>query len=125
MLQFIDYGVSSSATRALTCCSRGEKCEQMKQENRECVTIEPCQFDGKILMCHVRFPGTCISSHMAPKTAVKNINNIFVSTTDSDYQDRRTWLESAKMFAKVVKNNKVQKHIIVLVVVIHPDMMQM
>ena len=125
MLQFIDYGVSSSATRALTCCSRGEKCEQMKQENRECVTIEPCQFHGKILMCHVRFPGPCISNHMAPKTAVKNINKNFVSTTDSGYQDGKTWLESFKMFAKVVKNNKVQKHIIVLVVVIHPDMMQM
>ena len=38
MLQFIDYGVSSSATRALTCCSRGEKCEQMKQENTKRVT---------------------------------------------------------------------------------------
>ena len=62
---------------------------------------------------------------MAPKTVVKKINNILVSTTDSGYQDGRTWLESYKMFAKVVKNNKVQKHIIVLVVVIHPDMMQM
>ena len=40
MPQFIDYGVSSSATRALTYCGRGEKCERMKQENRECVTIE-------------------------------------------------------------------------------------
>ena len=61
---FIDYKVSSSATRALTYCGRGEKCEQMKQE------------DGEILMCHVIFPGTCISSHMAPKTAVKKINNV-------------------------------------------------
>ena len=47
---------------------------------------------------------------MAPKTVVKKINNILVSTTDSGYQDGRTWLESYKMFAKVVKNNKVQKH---------------
>ena len=57
--QFIDYGVSNSATQTLTYCGRAEKCEQMKQENRECVTIEP----------YVRtiFPGMCISSHMAPK----------------------------------------------------------
>ena len=83
MPQFIDYGVSSSATRALICCGRGEKCEQMKQENRECVTIKPyVSFDGEILMCHVIFPGTCISSHMAPKTAVEKINNILVSTTE-------------------------------------------
>ena len=27
MPQFIDYGVSGSATRALTYCGRGEKCE--------------------------------------------------------------------------------------------------
>ena len=74
---FIDYKVSSSATRALTYCGRGEKCERMKQENRECVTIKRyVSFDGEILMCHVIFPGTCISSHMAPKTAVKKINNV-------------------------------------------------
>ena len=41
MPHFIDYGVSSSATRSLTYCGRGEKCEQMTQENRECVTIKP------------------------------------------------------------------------------------
>ena len=68
MPQFSDYGVSSSATRALTYCGRGEKCEQMKQENRAYVIIKPCvSFDGQILMCHVIFPGTCISSHMTPK----------------------------------------------------------
>ena len=48
----------------------------MKQENRECDHRTICQFDGEILMCHVIFPGTCISSHMAPKTAVKKINRI-------------------------------------------------
>ena len=115
MPQFIDYGVSSSATKALTYCGRGEKCERIKQENREYVSIEPyVSFDGEILMCHVIFPGTCISSHMAPKTAVEKINNLVVSTTNSDYQDGRTCLASYKMFAKAVKKNKVQKPIVVL-----------
>ena len=115
MPQFIDYGVSSSATRALTYCGRGEKCERMKQENREYVTIEPyVSFDGEILMCHVIFPGTCISSHMAPKTAVEKINNLPVSTTNSGYHDGRTCLASYKMFAKAVKKNKVRKPIVVL-----------
>ena len=115
MPQFIDYGVSSSATRVLTYCGRGEKCELMKQENREYVTIEPyVSFDGEILMCHIIFPGTCISSHMAPKTAVEKISNLLVSTTDSVYQDGRTSLASYKMFAKAIKQNKVQKPIVVL-----------
>ena len=115
MAQFIDYGVSSSATRVLTYCGRGEKCEPMKQENREYVTIEPyVSFDGEILMCHIIFPGTCISSHMAPKTAVEKISNLLVSTTDSVYQDGRTSLASYKMFAKAIKQNKVQKPIVVL-----------
>ena len=115
MAQFIDYGVSSSATRVLTYCGRGEKCELMKQENREYVTIEPyVSFDGEILMCHIIFPGTCISSHMAPKTAVEKISNLLVSTTDSVYQDGRTSLASYKMFAKAIKQNKVQKPIVVL-----------
>ena len=88
---------------------RGEKCERMKQENRECVTIKRyVSFDGEILMCHVIFPGTCISSHMAPKTAVKKISNFLVSTTG------RTCLASYKMFAKAVKQNKVQKPVVVL-----------
>ena len=115
MPQFIDYGVSSSATRVLTYCGRGEKCELMKQENREYVTIEPyVSFDGEILMCHIIFPGTCISSHMAPKTAVEKISNLLVSTTNSVYQDGRTSLASYKMFAKAIKQNKVQKPIVVL-----------
>ena len=88
---------------------RGEKCERMKQENRECVTIKRyVSFDGEILMCHVIFPGTCISSHMAPKTAVEKISNFLGSTTG------RTCLASYKMFAKAVKQNKVQKPVVVL-----------
>ena len=71
-------------------------------------------FDGEILMCHIIFPATCISSHMAPKTAVEKINNLLVSTTDSGYQDGRTCLASYKMFAKAVKQNKVQKPIVAL-----------
>ena len=38
-------------------------------------------------MCHLIFPGTCISSHMAPKTPVEKINNLLVPTADPGYQD--------------------------------------
>ena len=71
-------------------------------------------FDGEILMCHIIFPATSISSHMAPKTAVKKINNLLVSTTDSGYQDGRTCLVSYEIFAKADKKNKVQKPIVIL-----------
>ena len=125
MPQFIDYGVSSSATRALIYCGRGEKSEQMKQENRECVTIKPyVSFAGEILMCYVTFPGTCISTYMAPKTPVEKINNLLVSTTDSGYQDGKTCLVSYKMFANAVKKIKYRNLLPFLQMVIHPDMMQ-
>ena len=107
----------------------------IKQENRECVTSKPyVSSDGEILMCHIIFPATCISSHMAPKTAyiktaclmtVEKINNLLVSTTDSGYQDGRTCLASYKMFAKAVKKIKCRNLLLFLQIVIHPYMMQM
>ena len=97
----------------------------MKQENRECVTIEPYgSFDGEILMCHAIFPGTCISSQWH-ENAVEKINNLLVSTICSGYEDRRTCLASYKMFAKAVKKIKCKDLLLFLQTVIHPDMMQM
>ena len=62
MPQFIDYGVSSNAYRAPFYCGKGERCQKMKDENRECVTIQPyVNFAGEVIMGHVIFPGTCIS----------------------------------------------------------------
>ena len=98
----------------------------IKQENWECLTSKPyVSFDGEILMCHIIFPATCISSHMAPKTAVEKINNLLVSATDSGYQDGRTCLASYKMFAKAVKKIQCRNLSLFLQIVIHPYMMKM
>ena len=98
----------------------------IKQENREFLTSKPyVSFDGKILMCHITFPATCISSHMVPKTAVKKINNLLVPATDSGYQDGRTCLASYKMFAKAVKKIQCRNLFLFLQIVIHPYMMKM
>lgn len=104
MPQFIDYGVSSNASNELVYCGTGDRCQKMKDVNRECVTIEPfVSLDGKIYCYHVIFPGTCIVSSMAPESAVEKIPNLLVSTTDSGYQDGRTCLASYKNFVHAIK----------------------
>ena len=88
MPQFIDYGVSSNASRALVYCGKGERCQKMKDENRECVTIQPyVNFAGEVIMGHVIFPGTCISSNMAPESTVEKIDNL-LSRELQDVLDR-------------------------------------
>ena len=106
MPQFIDYGVSSSGSRGLVYAAKGEECKRYRDENRECVTIEPyVSLAGEMISVQVIFPGTCISSSMAPDSAVEKIKGLMVSTTDSGYQDGRTCLESHKNFAKELKKN--------------------
>ena len=106
MPQFIDYGVSSSGSRGLVYAAKGEECKRYRDENRKCVTIEPyVSLAGEMISVQVIFPGTCISSSMAPDSAVEKIKGLMVSTTDSGYQDGRTCLESHKNFAKELKKN--------------------
>ena len=58
-------------------CAKGEKCEKLRRENRECVTIEPfISVSGELEVCHVIFPATCITNHMAPENAVETIKNL-------------------------------------------------
>ena len=70
--------------------------------------------NGDVLMLQTIFPATNITSHMAPPSAVENIPNLLISTTQSGYQDHNTCLESYKLFDKVITENKVQKPVVVL-----------
>ena len=71
--QFINYGVDGSANN-LVYCGKGEECNRLLRENRECVTIEPfVSLSGNLEMCHVIFKGSCINSHMATKEAVNKL----------------------------------------------------
>ena len=106
MPQFINYGVDGRASN-LVYAAKGDNCERLKKENRECVTIEPfvC-LDGEVTMCHVIFPAKCITDQMAPKEAVENIKNLLVSTTKSGYQDHQTCLETYKLLNRITANKK-------------------
>lgn len=114
MPQFINYGVNGHAN-GLVYCGKGDKCERLRKENRECVTLEPfVSLNGDVLMLQTIFPATNITSHMAPPSAVENIPNLLISTTQSGYQDHNTCLESYKLFDKVLTEKKVQKPVVVL-----------
>ena len=96
--QFINYGVESTPN-GLVYAGRGESCQKMIRENRECVTIHPfVSFGGDIAMCHIIFKGKGISAYMAPKEAVMRIPNLLISTNDSGSQDHCTLLSAYQMF---------------------------
>ena len=57
-------------------------------------------------MNHVTFPETCISSHMAPESAV--------STSDSGYHDGEICQASHKMFSKSVEALNIERTVEVL-----------
>ena len=106
MPQFLNYGVDGQ-NGGLVYCGRGDKCVKYTKENRECVTIEPfISLDGKMVVCHVIFPATCITSNMAPEEAVEKIGkeSLLISTTQSGYQDHNTCLEVHKTFKKALTN---------------------
>ena len=87
--QFINYGIDGSS-RNLYYCGKGEQCQGLINENRECVSIEPFIFlDGNICMAHVIFAGSGIKSNNAPQSAVEAIPNLLISMKGS--QGRPLW----------------------------------
>ena len=64
--QFINYGVDGTPN-GLVYAGRGESCQKMIRENRECVTIHPFVSTGEdIAMCQIIFNGKGIGAHMTP-----------------------------------------------------------
>lgn len=108
------YGVDGSANN-LVYAAKGESCNKMLKENRECVTIEPfVTLSGEILMCHVIFKGTAITSHMATEHAVNKIENLFISTTESGVQDHNSLLPTYKYLKKILKKKEILKPVVIL-----------
>ena len=92
--QAICYGEDGTANN-LAYCSKGERCVEIRKENREFVTIEPfVSLNGKIANCHVIFSSEGHSSAMAPKVEVEKISGLLVSTTENAYQNRKSCLGS-------------------------------
>lgn len=112
--QFVNYGVDGTPN-GLAYAGRGESCQKMIRENRECVTLHPfVSFGGEIAMCHIIFKGKGISAHMAPKEAVEKIPNLLISTNDSGSQDHSTLLSAYEMFDHYLDENSIQRPVVVL-----------
>ena len=59
--QFVNYGVDGSAN-GLVYAGKGEECNQLIRENRECVTINPfVRLSGSVEICHLIFKGSGIT----------------------------------------------------------------
>ena len=96
-------------------CGRGEACQKMIRENRECVTIHPfATFAGNILMCHIIFASQGITSHMAPSKAVNKIENLLISSTENGVQDHNSLLDSYKLLVRILTEKGVQRPVVVL-----------
>ena len=103
----MNYGVYGSAS-GLAFAAKGDGCNQMIRENRDCVTIHPIvSYAGDTVICHVIFSGSGISSKMAPKSAVeKKITNLLVSKTDTGVQDHNSLLSFYKFFDQKLKQSR-------------------
>ena len=66
--QFINYGVDGSA-KGLVYAGKGEECNKLIQENRECVTIDLfVLLSETVEICHLIFKGSGISIIYFQKT---------------------------------------------------------
>ena len=112
--QFINYGIDGSS-RNLYYCGKGEQCQGLINENRECVSIEPfISLDGNICMAHVIFAGSGIKSNMAPQSAVEAIPNLLISTTDHGMQTGKSCLQSYKEFNNYLIEKQIKKPVVML-----------
>ncbi|XP_065677263.1 uncharacterized protein LOC136071680 [Hydra vulgaris] len=73
--------------------------------------------DGKqseIVVSQVIFAGKGITSHMAPKTAVKNIKNLIISSTEKGSQDNHSLLDLHKKFDIYLSEENIQRPVVML-----------
>ena len=112
--QFVNYGVDGTPN-GLIYCGKGESCQKMIRENRECVTVHPfVTVDGHVAMCHVIFKGKGISQQMAPAVAVEKIPNLLVSTSESGCQDHNTLLDAYKKLDAYIEEKTIVKPVVIL-----------
>ena len=112
--QFVNYGVDGSAS-GLVFAGKGDSCNQMIRENRDCVTIHPLvSCAGDVVICHIILSGKGITSKMAPKSAVEKITNLLVSTTEHGVQDHNSLLDFYKFFDQKLTEQNVERPVVVL-----------
>nr|XP_047129891.1 uncharacterized protein LOC124809920 [Hydra vulgaris]XP_047129892.1 uncharacterized protein LOC124809920 [Hydra vulgaris] len=87
----------------------------MIRENRESIAICPVvSLAGEIVVSQVIFAGKGITSHMAPKTAVKNIKNLIISFTEKGSQDNYSLLDLHKKFDIYLSEENIQRPVVML-----------
>ena len=112
--QFINYGVDGAAI-GLVYVAKGEPCNKLIKENRECVTIEPfVTLAGDILMCHVIFKGKGLNSHMATATSAEKIDNLFISVTENGIQEGKSLHKTYKFLNQILEKKDVRKPVVIL-----------
>ncbi|XP_047135496.1 uncharacterized protein LOC124812660 [Hydra vulgaris] len=112
--QFINYGIDGT-TSGLFYAGKGDACQRMYRENRECVTIQPfVSFSGDICMCQVIFKCTGITSSMVPTEAVNKIPHLLVTTTDNGVSTHESFLAALKEFDVYLNEKNVKRPIVLL-----------
>ena len=78
------------------------------------ITIKSFSFLGDICLCHVIFAGKGLTSNMAPKEAVDNIENLLISTTEKGSQDHKSLRDAYKCFDSYLTKKNIQRPVVLL-----------
>ena len=106
--QFINYGINGTAS-GLVFAGRGDRCQQMVNENRECVTILPfVSLAGHVVSCQVIFKGPSIMSAMVPEVAVNAIPHLLISTSENGVPVHVSLLAAYEEFNSYLTQNNVR-----------------
>ena len=112
--QFVSYGVDGTSS-GLVYAGRGDQCQKMQKENRECVTIHPfVSFSGDVCTCQVIFSSTGITSHMAPSVAVQNIEHLLVTTSEHGMSDHTTFMSACEEFDAYLTEHRVKRPVVLM-----------
>jgi hypothetical protein len=112
--QFINYGVDGTCT-GLVYAGRGDACQKMIRENRECVTIMPfVSCSGDVSICQVVFKAKGITSAMVPPEAASQIKHLLISTAENGVSTQETFLAAAKEFDEYLEEKGVVRPVVLL-----------
>ena len=112
--QFVSYGVDGTSA-GLVYAGKGDSCQEMVRENRECVTVHPfVSFSGEVAICQVIFAAVGITSQMAPAAAVDKIQHLLISTTDHGVSDQESFLAACTEFDKYLTEKKILRPVVLM-----------
>jgi hypothetical protein len=99
----------------LVYAGRGDACQKMIRENRECVTIMPfVSCSGDLSICQVVFKAKGITSAMVPPEAASQIKHLLISTAENGVSTQETFLAAAKEFDEYLEEKGVVRPVVLL-----------